>query len=127
MPTTRHLRPLEDVQVCELLELPYALSIRLHDLLVIEQHPPLRLRPDVCDVMARVDGGPLVRDERLETEPRGELRAPADLRRWGGRGRAGGRFTAGIVWVREEPFDRAFCVAALERHNYKISVRNEGR
>ncbi|PIL30021.1 hypothetical protein GSI_07933 [Ganoderma sinense ZZ0214-1] len=72
-PPPSHLRPLEDVQVCELLELPHALSVCLHDLLVIEQHPPLSVRPDVRDVVPRVDGRALMRDKRLETEPRGEL------------------------------------------------------
>lgn len=113
MPAPPQLHPLEDVQICELLELPHALGIRLHDFLIVEQHPALRVRADVRDVMSRVDGRALVRDECLETETRGKLRAPANLRCWGRRGGARSCILAGIVGVREEPFDRAFCVVAL--------------
>lgn len=109
------LHPLEDVQVRQLLQLAHALRVGLDDLLVVEQHPALGLGVDVRDVVAGVDGRPLVRDKRLQTVPGRELGRASD--RAAGllfRGRGRRRVLAGIIGVREEPLDRALSVAALE-------------
>lgn len=108
------LQPLEDVQVRELLQFPYTLYIRLDNLLVIEEHPPLPIGVNVRNVVPGVNGRPLVRDEGLQTVPGWQVGSPTGLCfAFLSRG-ARRHILAGIIGVREEPFDRALCIVALE-------------
>jgi hypothetical protein len=107
--------PLEHVQVRERTQRAHALVVRAHDLLVVEEDPA-GVRADVRNVVARVHGRALVRDERLQAVARGRRRVSADLalRRLRGCG-GGGGLLAGVVRVREEPLDRTLRAPALRQ------------
>jgi hypothetical protein len=115
--------PLEHVQVRERAQRTYALVVRAHDLLVVEEDPA-GVRADVRDVVARVHGRALVRDERLQAVARGRRRVPADLALR--RGRGGGRILARVVRVREEPLDRALRAPALRQSGQRAPHPSRG-
>ena len=119
------LHTLVHIQIRQLLQLAHALRIRLHDLLIIKQHPVLHARllvphPNMRDIVARMHRRALMRDERPQPILRRQPRRAADARRarrrppcLGLRGRARCLFAA-IIRMREEPLYSPLRVPSLK-------------
>ena len=93
------------------------MSIGLHDLLVVEQHPINFIAfANMGDVMPRMDGWPFVRNECEELVTRRNI-----SQAWKRSSHSGGRrrrtssgFFASIIGMAEQPFDCTVRIASLQ-------------
>jgi len=114
-PTLIHLHSSKEIQICQLLQLLYTLHIHFHHLLIIEQYPlPFHPLPQMCDIMPRMYGRPLVQDEPKKFVFGLDIFTTRDHSR-GHRqmARCRCRFLAYIIRMVEKPLNSSFSIPRL--------------